>query len=53
MAESYLSNAIFELNKRGDAENIDVSEEVRLCEELIRAMHSKKGVASREKKYVL
>jgi hypothetical protein len=46
-AESYLSDAIFKLNEKGHANNIDVSEDVYYCEKIKSETDVKIGAADR------
>ena len=46
-AESYLSDAIFKLNKLGHDNNINVSEDVYYCEKIKRETDVKIGAAGR------
>ncbi|MFA5275500.1 MAG: hypothetical protein WC417_01215 [Candidatus Omnitrophota bacterium] len=46
-AESYVSDAIFKLNKLGHDNNIDVSEDVYYCEKIKRETDVKIGAANK------
>ena len=48
-AESYVSDAIFKLEKQGHENNIDVSEDVYYCEKIKRETDVKIGAADRAK----
>jgi hypothetical protein len=48
-AESYLSDAVFELEEQGNKNNIDVSEDVYYCEKIKRETAVKIGQSDRVK----
>ena len=48
-AESYLTKTILKLKELGLKDSIDVSKDVEFCEKLQREIHSRQGMAKREK----